>query len=148
MDASLHLFPTVTTVDLSHNQISNVVHLQDCHWLSELDLSYNVMNSEAGENVMKAIRVYLADNTTCPFKFETDDQARVIAGEEEAAYAWTGVNFVTGALFDSSWGSGAATPQRSYGTLEMGGASSQIAFYKPVSILSNLFKLQVSKIFQ
>ncbi len=41
MDASLHLFPTVTTVDLSHNQISNVVHLQDCHWLSELDLSYN-----------------------------------------------------------------------------------------------------------
>ena len=98
---------------------------------------------EQRENVMKAIRVYLADNTTCPFKFETDDQARVIAGEEEAAYAWTGVNFVTGALFDSSWGSGAATPQRSYGTLEMGGASSQIAFYKPVSILSNLFKLQV-----
>ena len=41
MDASLHLFPAVTSVDLSHNQISNVVHLQDCHWLSELDLSYN-----------------------------------------------------------------------------------------------------------
>jgi hypothetical protein len=41
MDSSLHLFPAVTTVDLSHNQISNIIHLQDCHWLSDLDLSCN-----------------------------------------------------------------------------------------------------------
>ena len=31
-------------------------------------------------------------------------QARVISGEEEAAYAWAAVNFVTGALLESSWG--------------------------------------------
>jgi hypothetical protein len=98
---------------------------------------------EKREAVMREIRAYLANNETCPFKFETPDQARIIAGEEEAAYAWTGVNFVTGALLDSAWGTGDAAPARSFGTLEMGGASSQIAFYKPVSILANLFKLQV-----
>jgi hypothetical protein len=98
---------------------------------------------EKREVVMKAIRIYLESNETCPFKFEAPDQARVIAGEEEAAYAWAGVNFVTGALLDSAWGTGDAAPARSFGTLEMGGASAQIAFYKPVSILANLFKLQV-----
>ncbi len=41
MDASLQLFPFVNTVDLSHNQISNIVHLQSCHNLSNLDLSHN-----------------------------------------------------------------------------------------------------------
>lgn len=55
------------------------------------------------------------------------------------------VNFVTGALLESSWGtSGTATPINAFGTLEMGGASHQIAFFQPEqSILANLFKLQI-----
>ena len=65
--------------------------------------------------IIQAIRAYLADNETCPFQFSSPEQARVIAGEEEAAYAWAGVNFVTGALFDSSWGTGAATPAHAFG---------------------------------
>lgn len=50
----------------------------------------------------------------------------MISGEEEAAYAWAGVNFVSGALLESSWGTGTATPVNAFGTLEMGGASHQV----------------------
>jgi len=79
--------------------------------------------------IIKEIRDFFSDNSSCPFRFSSDEQVRVISGEEEAAYAWAGVNFVSGALLDSSWGSGTATPSNAFGTLEMGGASHQIAFF-------------------
>jgi Leucine-rich repeat (LRR) protein len=41
LDGSLHLLPTVKSIDLSHNDISHVIHLHDCYSLSTLDLSYN-----------------------------------------------------------------------------------------------------------
>jgi hypothetical protein len=52
-----------------------------------------------------AVRKLLKDNNTCPFDFANKEQARVIAGEEEAAYAWVAVNFVDGALLvrDAAW---------------------------------------------
>jgi len=59
--------------------------------------------------IVQAIREYLADDNTCPFMFKNIEQARVIAGEEEAAYAWAGVNFVSGALLDSEWATGTET---------------------------------------
>ena len=85
---------------------------------------------ERREGIISAIRRYFADNSTCPFQFTSPEQVRVIAGEEEAAYAWTGVNFVKGTLMDNVVGSGTATAVKSYGTVEMGGASSQIAFFR------------------
>jgi len=54
-----------------------------------------------------------------PFSFASVEQARVISGEEEAAYAWAGVNFVTGSLLEASQGSGAANPTDAFGTLEV-----------------------------
>jgi len=99
---------------------------------------------ERREGIINAVREFFKDNETCPFLFSSPEQARVIAGEEEAAYAWTGVNFVKGTLISNIVGSGTATAVKSYGTVEMGGASSQIAFFRPEQdILSNLFKLQV-----
>ena len=49
-----------------------------------------------------AVRRLLKDNNTCPFDFANKEQARVIAGEEEAAYAWVAVNFVDGALLEAT----------------------------------------------
>ena len=59
-----------------------------------------------------AVRRLLKDNSTCPFDFANKEQARVIAGEEEAAYAWVAVNFVDGALLvrDAAWFNLARTP--------------------------------------
>ena len=52
-------------------------------------------------------------------------------GEEEAIYSWTAINFLKGDLLSESKGVGPATggKEGTFGTLDLGGASSQIAFY-------------------
>jgi len=69
----------------------------------------------------------------------------VISGEEEAIYGWTAVNFVKGALVANSEGTGSVlSPNKTYGMMEMGGASAQIAFFEPHGdVMANLFKLQI-----
>ena len=86
----------------------------------------------------------------------------MISGEEEAAYAWVGVNYMSGSLLNASWGFGTAgfedelpdgrwrhggtdaPPNARFGTLELGGCSAQIAFYRPQQdVLANLFKVQL-----
>ncbi|CAB9521856.1 Ectonucleoside triphosphate diphosphohydrolase [Seminavis robusta] len=98
--------------------------------------------------LIEAIRdLFNQDKTFNPFAFE-DEQCRVISGEEEAIYGWVGVNFAKGSLIDYSYGEGDATirkhRQLTYGMLEMGGASTQIAVYENNGdLMANLFKLQL-----
>ena len=71
-------------------------------------------------------------------------QARILAGEEEGAYGWVAINYLKGTLVKDSEGSGTADPSITYGALEMGGASTQISFFKASqNIIADLFKLQV-----
>jgi len=94
--------------------------------------------------LVKAVRELFHDKTFNPFEFK-DERARVISGEEEAIYGWVGVNFAKGTLIDYSEGSGTAiNPKLTYGMLEMGGASTQIAvFENNGDLMANLFKLQL-----
>ena len=103
------------------------------------------LSEKKRDATIDAVRRLLKDNNTCPFDFANKEQARVIAGEEEAAYAWVAVNFVDGALLEATAGPfGTATPTRARGSMEMGGSSVQISFYKPEQdILAGLFKLQL-----
>jgi len=96
--------------------------------------------------VLNACRAFFRNETHNKFMFEKEF-ARVISGEEEAVYGWTGVNFALGSLLASSEGSGTVMdPGKTYGTLEIGGASAQIAFYRSnEDIMSNLFKLQIGQ---
>jgi len=96
--------------------------------------------------VINACREVLYNTTVNSFKFETE-QARVISGEEEAIYGWTATNFVLGTLIQSSEGSGAViNPTLTHGSIEIGGASAQIAFYQNnEDIMANLFKLQIGQ---
>ena len=96
--------------------------------------------------VINACRDVLGNKTYSHFKFEKE-YARVISGEEEAIYGWAGANFVLGSLLKSSEGSGTViNPQPHHGTVELGGASSQITFYQPnEDVMSNLFKLQIGQ---
>lgn len=41
IDQSLHFFPSVKYLDLSHNSISHIIHLQDCISLKHVNLSHN-----------------------------------------------------------------------------------------------------------
>jgi len=101
--------------------------------------------------VMHAVRTILQSS---PFRFDSDEQARVISGEEEAVFDWAGVNFLLGDLLAQSHGSGTVTASSSgseptmttHGALDMGGGSTQISFFEPhQDIMSNLFKLQIGQ---
>ena len=41
LDISLHYLPAVTEIEFSHNNLSQIIHLQDCGKLNILDLSHN-----------------------------------------------------------------------------------------------------------
>lgn len=105
-----------------------------------------ILEPQERARVINACRNFFSNSTYSKFKFQ-NDYARVISGEEEAIYGWAGANFVLGSLLKSSEGSGTVmNPELTYGTVELGGASSQIAFYQSnEDIMSNLFKLQIGQ---
>jgi Leucine-rich repeat (LRR) protein len=41
LDASLHYLPALTHLDISYNDLSHIIHLQDCHRLRVLNISHN-----------------------------------------------------------------------------------------------------------
>jgi|UniRef100_A0A8J9TG60 Golgi nucleoside diphosphatase len=96
--------------------------------------------------IMQAVRSLFTNSTYCPFAF-VDEQARVLSGEEEAIFDWTGVNFLMGNLLDQSRGAGTVSnPKLTHGALDLGGGSTQIGFYEQnEDIMSNLFKLQIGQ---
>lgn len=100
--------------------------------------------------IMTVIREYLSDSELCPFLFEPEF-ARVISGEEEAAFAWAAANFLMGILVDPlednlAVHDSVSSAAKTYGTLDLGGASTQIAFYVPnQEIMEGLFKLQIGR---
>jgi hypothetical protein len=100
------------------------------------------------EAIMNTIRALLSDKTFCPFHFHPDF-ARVISGEEEAIFSWAAVNFLMNTLFPVSTSQEMRilkTPGSNftYGTVDLGGASTQIAFFLPTQDISEgLFKLQI-----
>ena len=100
--------------------------------------------TEERNRIMQVVRDLFGDKDFSPFKFKKE-QARVISGEEEAIYGWTGINFLMGTLLNNTVGEGTVTGvNRTYGALDMGGASTQISFYEPNDdIMSNLFKMQL-----
>eukprot|EP00536_Pseudo-nitzschia_multiseries_P002756 jgi/Psemu1/317971/estExt_fgenesh1_pm.C_380011 len=96
-------------------------------------------------HIINCVRKLFHDKRFNPFAFE-DEQARVISGEEEAIYGWVGVNFAMGTLIDESEGVGTTVynPKPTYGMVDMGGASTQVAFVENNGdIMANLFKLQL-----
>lgn len=102
------------------------------------------LDAHTRESMVAYIRVLLSDKSFCPFFFR-DDFARVISGEEEAIFSWAATNFLMGTLLSNSQGMGTVeNVNTTYGTLDLGGASTQIAFYVPSQdILEGLTKFQI-----
>jgi GDA1/CD39 (nucleoside phosphatase) family len=95
--------------------------------------------------LINAVRNLFQNHTFNPFEFTDVERARVISGEEEAMYGWAAVNFAIGTLVKDSEGKGdVLNPHRTWGMLEMGGASTQIAWFQNNGdIMANLMKLQI-----
>lgn len=92
-----------------------------------------VRSVESGElqPLVKSVDAYLAKSENCPFKSEGFD---ILAGEEEAIFAWTTVNSLTKSLEE---------PAKRVGILELGGSSMQIAFTPIGDVFSNKFSFYV-----
>jgi Golgi nucleoside diphosphatase len=95
--------------------------------------------------LIEAVRTLFSNTTFNPFHFADIEQVRVISGEEEAIYGWAAVNFAMGTLVKDTEGTGTVlNPQRTWGVMEMGGASTQIAFFQNnQDVMANLIKLQI-----
>eukprot|EP00928_Gymnodinium_smaydae_P067065 TRINITY_DN49_c0_g2_i1.p1 TRINITY_DN49_c0_g2~~TRINITY_DN49_c0_g2_i1.p1 ORF type:complete len:531 (+),score=92.19 TRINITY_DN49_c0_g2_i1:40-1632(+) len=92
-----------------------------------------LFNQEERAQVMKFVIQFCrgADN---PFSFMRDDQARVLAGEEEGAFGWLALNSLRSTI--------AADFNKTFGALDMGGASTQISFIpREPSILAGVFPM-------
>ncbi|KAI0210782.1 Ectonucleoside triphosphate diphosphohydrolase 1 [Lamellibrachia satsuma] len=106
--------------------------------------------------VMGKIHTLLSDKAVNPFKFRRI-QSRVLSGEEEGVFAWLAVNYLNnvfpvdgGPLFEESASSSHTEKHEvpedrntSWGIVELGGASLQIAFIPAGSLLANKFPVKV-----
>ena len=90
----------------------------------------------ARDAVMRATVEFLA--TYSPFKFGSN-QALVISGEEEGAYAWLAVNALQEVL-------GTKQGKSTYGVIDLGGASLQVAFVPEVNhyVLQNCYPISLT----
>lgn len=97
------------------------------------------------EAIMTRVRAYLSNTTLCPFYFQPE-YARVISGEEEGVFSWMATNFLLGTLeLMNLNGIGESSSNSTYGSLDLGGASSQITFFLPSQDISeNLFRMQLN----
>jgi len=87
---------------------------------------------EDRDRIMQSVRAYLKSKDN-PFSFRRDEQARVIAGEEEGAFGWLALNQLEAAISPNPY---------TFGALDFGGGSVQITFVSSeTSILAGIFPL-------
>lgn len=90
----------------------------------------------ARDSVMHETVAYLSEYS--PFKFNSK-QALVISGEEEGAYAWLAVNSLINVL-------GQDRGESTYGVIDLGGASLQVAFVPETNhyVLQNCYPISLT----
>lgn len=96
-----------------------------------------LLNEEKAKNTMDKIDSFFKELTN-PFHYESPN-TRILSGEEEGAYAWIAVNYLSGFFEEDS----DYDVDESIGVLECGGASTQIAFLSESDILANKFPFEI-----
>lgn len=91
-----------------------------------------LLNDRDRDRVMAAVRAFLRSSHN-PFSFARDEQARVLAGEEEGAFGWIATNRLHASIRPDS---------TTFGSIDIGGGSVEITFVPTeTSILANFFPL-------
>ncbi|XP_013407826.1 ectonucleoside triphosphate diphosphohydrolase 1 isoform X1 [Lingula anatina] len=97
-----------------------------------------LVDAAQSSQLFTEVRGIFSNKTACPFLFQHRDQARVLSGEEEGVYTWITVNYLR-----EYFGKGRPYSD-THGILEMGGASTQIAFIPTTPILANKFYVSMA----
>ncbi|CAH1778125.1 unnamed protein product [Owenia fusiformis] len=95
-----------------------------------------LLASQDAYNIYQQIDTLFTNKTFCPFDYQRGN-SRTLSGEEEGAFSWIAANHLNG-LFTSK-----GSPTETVGILEMGGASTQIAFLPSGSVLADKFPVYV-----
>lgn len=85
--------------------------------------------------VMNKINELLLDGSFNPFRYASRN-TRILSGEEEGSFAWIAVNYLQGFFADPT--------SESSGILELGGASTQIAFLHDGAILADKWPMKIA----
>ncbi|ESO06954.1 hypothetical protein HELRODRAFT_170990 [Helobdella robusta] len=105
------------------------------YFMATAGMRYLAENSAT--SVFDSIDHFLSDPAKCPFQHETP--ARILSGQEEGTFAWLSVNYLKGVLDDETLKD---PTSKTFGVLEMGGASVQITFVPRSQILDNVFQFK------
>jgi len=90
------------------------------------------LSEEDRDRAMAAVRKFFRSSDN-PFAFAYDEQARVIAGEEEGAFGWLALNKHHAFSADS---------EGTFGAIDVGGGSAQITFIpRATSVLAGIFPM-------
>lgn len=85
--------------------------------------------------VVEEIDKVFQNTSLNPFMYDSPHNTRILSGEEEGVFAWIAVNYLSGRLTNLE----ADLYKSTSGILELGGASTQIAFIPRGSVLSDKF---------
>ncbi|KAH3836392.1 ectonucleoside triphosphate diphosphohydrolase 3-like [Dreissena polymorpha] len=81
-----------------------------------------LLDEEVTSEIMKTIHTFLGNQELNPFRYQPEN-AHILSGEEEALFAWLTVNYLNGYFSTDD----TSSPE-SFGLIELGGGSAQIAF--------------------
>jgi len=91
-----------------------------------------LMERKKAETVMTVVKKFLSNEDNNPYKFVS---AEIISGEEEAIFSYLTTNYNVGSL---------ATPSKTVGAMEIGGASMQVVFKPEDDIQDNEFQFYLN----
>jgi apyrase len=95
---------------------------------------------EKMNQVVHFIDLLMRDSTVNPFSYSTSSDTRILSGEEEGVFAWITVNYLYESFTDITG------EKPTVGILEMGGASTQIAFAPRGNVLADKFPVTIGRV--
>lgn len=98
---------------------------------------FRLLGVDGAREGMEMVEEVLLNRTLHPFRY-TAGSASVLSGEEEAAYSWIAANYLLGFFHEDR------PDSESVGVLEMGGASTQIAFIPHDPLLAEEFQVTLA----
>lgn len=96
-----------------------------------------LLEEDQANRVMTQINKLLSNPSFNPFLYSSQENTRILSGEEEGVFSWLTVNYENNKFSNTKL-------EDTLGVVEMGGASTQITFTTPTSILANKFPVTVA----
>lgn len=124
----------LTLIKKAEEQIPNEIHKATSIFLMAT-AGMRLLLEDKAILLVEELDSLLRNKTLNPFMYDSPHNTRILSGEEEGVFAWIAVNYLSKRLTNIDGDLYKTTS----GILELGGASTQIAFIPRGSVLSDKF---------